>query len=185
LVNTMFFRNGIMKMLAEKNNQAQLDVVFNLLIYSLLFVFVILSFRYQYFLLNYREWGDESETIVTAKMMAAGMKLYSEIFNQHGPLTFLPGVLAEKLGGFGVRGHRVSIALLQILAIFSIYKAPALNSASQRIITSVASALVILVFMPDFFGHMYKYQTIAGILLVVILSQYTIAASHGKRSEGW
>ena len=157
-------------------NQSKFELFFDAAIYLLLFVFVVLSFRYQYLLLNYREWGDESETIVAAKMMASGMKLYSEIFNHHGPLTFLPGVLTEKLGDFGVLGHRVSVALLQALAILSIYKSPALRCESQKILASVASVTIFLVFMPDIFGHMYKYQTIAGILLVVILSQYTIPA---------
>ncbi|WP_413903977.1 hypothetical protein [Candidatus Skiveiella danica] len=36
--------------------------------------------------MNYIEWGDESETIVVAKMIAAGERLYSQIFNHHGPL---------------------------------------------------------------------------------------------------
>lgn len=162
--------------LAERKGWTKLDLGFDAVIYILLFLFAALSFRYQYLLLNYRVWEDESETIVAAKMMAAGMTLYSEIFNHHGPLTFLPGVLAEQFGDFGILGHRVSIALLQILAILSIYKSPALKSESQKILASVASATVILVFMPDIFGHMYKYQTIAGILLVVILSQYTVPA---------
>jgi hypothetical protein len=52
------------------------DLVFDAAIYILLLLFAALSFRYQYLLLNYRQWGDESETIVAAKMMAAGMKLY-------------------------------------------------------------------------------------------------------------
>ncbi|CAJ0693531.1 hypothetical protein [Ralstonia mannitolilytica] len=172
----MLLKNKMIFGVAERKDSTKLDLVFDVAIYILFFVFAVLSFRYQYLLLNYREWGDESETIVAAKMMAAGMKLYSEIFNHHGPLTFLPGVLAEKFGDFGVLGHRVSVALLQVLAILSIYKSPALRFESQRILASVACATVILVFMPDIFGHMYKYQTIVGILLVVILSQYTIPA---------
>lgn len=172
----MLLKNKMIFGVAERKDSTKLDLVFDVAIYILFFVFAVLSFRYQYLLLNYREWGDESETIVAAKMMAAGMKLYSEIFNHHGPLTFLPGVLAEKFGDFGVLGHRVSVALLQVLAILSIYKSPALRFESQRILASAACATVILVFMPDIFGHMYKYQTIVGILLVVILSQYTIPA---------
>lgn len=161
---------------AERSGRPKSDLIFDVAIYLLLFLFAALSFRYQYLLLNYREWGDESETIVAAKMMTSGMKLYSDIFNHHGPLTFLPGMLTGKFGDFGVFGYRVSVALLQVLAILSIYKSPALRFESQRILASVASATVILVFMPDIFGHMYTYQTIAGILLVVILSQYTIPA---------
>ena len=57
------------------------NLILNIGIYVLIFLFILLSLRYQYFLLEYMEWGDESETIVTSKMMVAGMKLYSEIFN--------------------------------------------------------------------------------------------------------
>lgn len=170
----MWRKKGMILELAEKKGWVKLDLVIEVLLYTFLIIFAALSLRYQYLLLNYVQWGDESETIVAVKMMASGMKLYSEIFNHHGPLTFLPGVLAEKFGDFGVFGHRVYIALLQGLAILAIYKSPALINNSQRILASVASATVLLVFMPDIFGHMYTYQTLAGILLVIILSQYTI-----------
>lgn len=169
-------KNHITLVMTKRKDLIKPDSIFDVVTYILFFVFAALSLRYQYLLLNYREWGDESETIVTAKMMAAGMKLYSEIFNHHGPLTFLPGLIAEKFGDFGIRGHRVSIAILQVLAILSIYKSPVLRTDSQRILAFVASATVILIFMPTIFGHMYKYQTIAGILLVIIISQYTLPA---------
>lgn len=146
----------------------------DILFYSLFFVFLLLGIRYQYLLLNYREWGDESETIVAAKMLAVGMRLYSEVFNHHGPLTFFSGVLLEKFGDFGVRGHRVPIAIMQVMAVVSIYKAPFLILRMQRLLAVIGSVLMILMVMPDIFGHMYKYQTIAGILLVVLLSQYTL-----------
>lgn len=166
----------LLKKAVTYGSHSKSDLALDAAMYLLLFLFAALSFRYQYLLLNYKEMGDESETIVTAKMMVAGMKLYSEIFNHHGPLTFLPGVLTEKFGDFGVLGHRVPIALLQILAILSIYKSPALRFESQRILASIVSATLVLVSMPDIFGHVYIYQTLAGILLVVVLSQFTIPA---------
>lgn len=152
------------------------DRLLNLAVYTLFFIFALFSLRYQIFLLNYREWGDESETIVTAKMMAAGWRLYSEIFNHHGPLTFLPGLLVEKIGDFGVSAHRIPIALLQIIAIVCLYKSPIVKNFLIRVVVSVAAATMILLFMPEIYGHMYKYQTIAGILLLIILSQYTLPA---------
>lgn len=145
-------------------------------IYTLFLIFAVLGIRYQVLLLNYKEWGDESETIVAAKMMAAGMKLYSEIFNHHGPLTFLPGLFIEKLGSFGVREHRIPIALLQIFAIIAIYKSPLIKDGVIRVCLSVVAATMILVLMPEIFGHMYKYQTIVGLLLIMVLSQYTLPA---------
>lgn len=170
----MFFNGKIKNILSENKNYNKFNHRLNLFIYCLFFIFCVLCLRYQYFLLNYREWGDESETIVAAKMMFSGMKLYSEIFNHHGPLTFLPGLLTELFGNFSVRGNRVSIAILQILAILSIYHSPLLTSTLQKIITSAISALIILVYLPDDLGHTYQYQPITGIFIVVILSQYVL-----------
>ena len=159
-----------------KNKQFNFDVFYNWLIYLLFFLFIILSLRYQFFLLNYRTWEDESETIVAAKMMASGMYLYSEIFNHHGPLTFLPAFVLEQFGEFEVIEHRVLIAFFQFIAIFSIYKTPILNSVLQKIIVTIISSVIVLGFLPDIFGHMYKYQTIAGIFLTIIFAQYVIPA---------
>lgn len=154
--------------------QITLSILKKTIFYLLLASFIALSIRHQYLLLSYREWGDESETIVAAKMMASGMKLYSEIFNHHGPLTFLPGVLTEKFGNFGVVGHRIFISALQIASILAIYTSPIFKSKWVRLLASVTSATFILSYLPDIFGHMYKYQTITGILIAIILVQYTI-----------
>ncbi len=149
---------------------------FEILLWVLFAIFAFFCLKYQYLLLNYMEWGDESETIVTAKMMSAGMKLYSEIFNHHGPLTFLPGLITESFGNFGVVGHRVSIAIFQLVAIISLFLSPVLKSRYQRIFSVVFCFVVILVYLPSVYGHMYKYQTIVGIFLVIILSLYSIPA---------
>lgn len=155
-----------------------------LVVYGLFLVFSLLALRYQFLLLSYREWMDESETIVAAKMMASGLRLYSEVFNHHGPLTFLSGLIVETIGDFSVRGHRVPIAIMQILAIVAIYRSPVARGGVARVCLAVAAAVVMLFFMPDIFGHMYKYQTVAGLLLVIILSQYTIPAIYSPNLLG-
>lgn len=159
-----------------QGGRARAEILFSVAANALFLFFVALCFRHQYLLLSYKEFGDESETIVAAKMIASGMRLYSEVFNHHGPLTFLPGVLTEKLGDFGVRGHRVSIAVLQALSIVSIYTSPALKFKWERVLACVASATLVLAYLPDTFGHMYLYQTIAGLFLTIILAQYSIPA---------
>ncbi|SHO55536.1 hypothetical protein [Vibrio quintilis] len=140
----------------------------------LLLIFALFSFRYQFLLLNFQQWGDESETIVTAKMMAAGIKLYSEIFNHHGPLTFLPGLIVEKTGDYSINVHRIPIALLQIMAVFSVYRSPIIKGTWQRVIISIVVSTVMLIYMPRIFGHTYIYQTLAGLLLIVLLSLYAL-----------
>lgn len=137
-------------------------------------VFVVLAIRYQIKLLDYLVFGDEAETIVAAKMMVSGQKLYSEIFNHHGPLTFLPGMLLELFGDFGVSAHRVPIAIFQILAVASIYFSPLLNDAFTRKAYAITISSVILLFFPELFGSMYMYQVMAGLIIVVVLAQYTL-----------
>lgn len=157
-----------------KLNSKLSNVVFWLVL--LLCGFMIL--RYQLRLLNYFEWGDESETIVTAKMMASGFKLFSEVFNMHGPLSFLPSMVLEKFGSFGIAGHRSLIIALQWLALASIYFSPMLNFTHRliRVCLVFVLASVYVIYLPDFFGHTYLYQVIAGLLLVILLSQYTFPA---------
>lgn len=153
-----------------KNPQKKFDYL-SLLLFG---IFILLAIRYQIKLLHYMEWGDESETIVAAKMIAANSSLYSQVFNHHGPLTFLPGFLLEKLENFGVAGHRVPIAILQIIAICSIYFSPLLKNGFTKYLYTAIVVTVMLLFLPKVFGHMYKYQVLAGLLLVIILAQYTL-----------
>ncbi len=149
-------------------------------IFFILFLFLIL--RYQIKLLDYKEWPDESETIVTAKLIASGKKLYSEIHKTHGPLIYLPGILIEKLSNFGVHTHRIFTLLLQLIALISIYFSPLLNSKLIKRIYTVISASFILLFLPKFYGHTYIFQSMAGLFLIIILSQYTLPSlTHYKK----
>lgn len=150
-------------------------------IYIMFVVFSIFAIRYQYLLLNYMVWGDEAETIVTAKMMFSGMKLYSEIFNHHGPLTFFTGLIVEAFGGVGVVAHRIPIAIMQFLAIVIIYKSPLIKDSVVKIFISIFISTMILLFIPNVFGHMYKYQTISGLIIMIVISLYTIPVIYNDK----
>lgn len=147
---------------------------FDFFVAVVLAVFVVVAIRYQIKLLDYLAFGDEAETIVAAKMMASGKKLYSEIFNHHGPLTFLPGMLLELFGNFGISVHRVPIAIFQILAVVSIYFSPLLDNVFTRKTYAVTATAVMLLFFPELFGSMYMYQAMAGLIVVMVLAQYTL-----------
>ena len=159
-----------------QSRQEKTERLLNGFLLAVLALFVLLAIRYQYFLLRHIEWGDESETVVTAKMMAAGQRLYSEIFNHHGPLTFLSGVVLESFGNFGVRAHRVPVALLQCAGLLSIYFSPLFSSKSVKIGCTVFAASVMLLYFPELLGHMYTYQAITGAFLLIILFLYTFPA---------
>lgn len=143
---------------------------------ALFILFLFLGVRYQIKLLDYLVFGDETETIVASKMMAAGMSLYSEIFNHHGPMTFFSGYFIELIGDHGVRAHRIPIVLLQIVSMVCVYFSPIFRDTNTRIIYTILASTVMLILLPDLFGSMYLYQNIAGLFTVIILAQYTLPA---------
>jgi hypothetical protein len=68
-------------------------------------------------LLHLFPWEDEYETIVVARMLAAGGRLYMDVFDQHGPLTFLPGYVLGRFGLASVVAYRLFMLALQFGAI--------------------------------------------------------------------
>jgi len=146
--------------------------------YIYIFLACLVAFflvRYQIRLFDYFQWDDESETIVTAKMMAHGYRLYSEVFNNHGPLVFLPGMVLECFGSFGIKEHRIFIALLQWVAFGSIFFSPLLKNTDKYLrLTYVAIiGTIALVYLPLLsLSHTYTYQVFAGLVTTIILAQY-------------
>ena len=146
---------------------------------GLIAIFSTIIVRYQLQLLNYLEWGDEVTHIISVKLINSGSELYSQIHELHGPLTFLPGLLVEKINHhFGVWAYRIPIMLLQWLALISLYFSPLFKKQSLflRLTYCVAAATVMLIYFADIFGHTYLFQVIAGLFFIIILSQYTLPA---------
>jgi hypothetical protein len=155
-------------------NLSQNNKFFSFFIWSIFWTSLLLFFRYQFYLLSYKEWPDESDTIVTAKLVVSGLKLYSEIGNIHGPLTFAPSIILEKISSFGIQGHRAIIVGMQFIALLSTYYSPVLkNKLAAKFFVIFLIGLLCLVF-PKFYGHTYIYQNIAGIFAIIILVQYLI-----------
>jgi len=142
--------------------------------YILLFIGMILIVRYQLRLIHLVEWGDESETIVVTKMMAAGYRLYTEVYNNHGPLVFLPGFIISSLGKYGISVYRLPIVFLQICALLSVYYSPIFISKAYRNYFTLIFGTVMIIFLPKIYGHTYLYQVISGLFVVITLMMYSI-----------
>ena len=148
--------------------------VLSLLIAAFFAGYLLLIVRYQVKLLDFQEAEDESETIVAAKMIAHGDTLYSDIFNQHGPLTFLPGVILESFGDFAIKDHRIFIMLLQLLALAALFYSPVLKNLTSRYLYTALAGTIMVVYLKQIYAHTYLYQNIAGLLLMIILAQDTL-----------
>lgn len=151
--------------------------------YILLLVGMILVVRYQFRLIHLVEWGDESETIVVTKMMAAGYRLYTEVYNNHGPLVFLPGLIISSLGKYGISVYRLPIVALQIASILSVFFSPIFLNKTYRNYFTLIFSTVMVIFLPRIYGHTYLYQVISGLLVIVSLMLYSIPSIMNLKSN--
>lgn len=145
---------------------------------------IILVIRYQYHLLAYLEWEDEVTHIISSKLIVSGLRLYSEIYELHGPLTLLSGILLELiLPASDVATHRIPIAILQWCALFSLFYSPIIKACSYwtRLIYCIGVATFINVYLSDIFGHTYLFQNISGYFIIIILALYTLPSLYYKK----
>ena len=131
---------------------------------------------YQFQMLYFREWGDESETIVGARMISSGQILYSEIFNHHGPYTFVLALALESLGNFSVVAHRVPIMILQWIFIISVYFSPNLKRRDVKLLCAMSVAGALSLGMIVTLLNTNTYQVTVGLLLGIALVQFVIPA---------
>jgi hypothetical protein len=131
----------------------------------------------QYKLINYLVWEDEFETIVASRMMAEGLVLFKEIFNQHGPLTFLISLLLEIIGFNSFNNYRLTIIIIQIAIFISFAFSPIIKHKFTKLMALIIVASYILLVTPDLYGHTYTYQNLAGLILMLLLSQFIIPKS--------
>lgn len=158
---------------------------FDWAVFIVFIFFVFIAIRYEIRIWNYLEWGDESETIVAAKMIISGMKLYSDFFNHHGPLTFLPGIITEFFGGHSIRAHRMTISFLQLITAISLYYSPLITNRLVSKIVLVISAYLALGYYVDIMGQTYMYQVLAGFMLIIIFSSYVLPELMNVRNSKW
>lgn len=140
---------------------------------------VVISFAYfiqLYKLLHSLEFGDEYETIITARMLANNIPLYTGVFNHHGPLTFFSGFIIELFGEFDVWVHRIPIAVLQLYLIYCILNTCIIDNYIYKLVYAFICINVIVVILPSHFrfGNMYLYQNICGLLAAVSMIKYVI-----------
>lgn len=129
------------------------------------------------------EWGDESETIIVTKMMASGQRLYTDIYNNHGPLVFLPGFLISKMGDYFIDVYRWIPMVLQWISLLAIYCSPLFQTIKQRVFSTIILGSVMVYFFPLIYGHTYLYQTISGLFMIIAMVQYILPTlMHNKTS---
>lgn len=116
------------------------------------------------------EFGDETMVLVTARQIAAGDRLYDDIFSQWGPGTIAIAWLAKAFGADSFVGFRVPVLLLQIFATASILLSRVWQHRTQGFIAAAVFAFVTSALGPIWLGHMLLYTTVGGYLVTVSIA---------------
>lgn len=136
-------------------------------LYLVFLIWMVIVIRRQAELRFLVEWGDESETIIVTKMMASGQRLYTEIYNNHGPLVFLPGFIISKMGDYFIEVYRWIPIVLQWLSLISIYFSPLFSTVKQRVFSTIVLGSIMVHYLSLIYGHTYLYQTISGLFMII------------------
>ena len=143
--------------------------------YSFIFsIFILLIIHYIGKLLFFKGLEEESETIVAGMMIADGQKLYSDIFQNHGVLTYFPSLLIHKIYHLNFLGHRIFMMALELLGLLSIYFSPLLKNDLQKKVYVVLVATFTLTFLSRFYLHTYIYFSIAAFIVLILMSLYVL-----------
>jgi hypothetical protein len=136
--------------------------------------------------LSLLDFGDETEHIVGARMIAAGDRLYSTIFVNHGPLAYALNHLWLLLTGTrDVASHRLLSLGLFMLCAGAIFTSPALSQTRARLYALTLFLVPLGVFYVPTTLHMVMYQSIGGALLTIELALFSMPAVFGRTPPGW
>ncbi|SIN79811.1 hypothetical protein [Salinivibrio sp. ES.052] len=130
-------------------------------------------------IIDYRLWGDEAETIVTAKMMVNGKSLYSEIFNHHGPMTFFLGYVIEHFGNASIEVYRSVIYSLQFLILAFIFL-DSNKGYNEKLITMLGFSAIIWGWGAEILASVYQYQTLCGLILFGVFYFSLLPSLNGR-----
>lgn len=131
--------------------------------------------------LLYFEFGDESEKLVGAQLMAEGWRLYKDFFAHHGPL---PYAIAQQYTQWVSASDFTQIRWLNVGLVVataaSIFFSPAFRHIAARawatglFVVMISSVWILIA------THTVIYQAICGFLLTIVLMQLVLPALEGR-----
>ena len=142
-------------------------------IFSVLLLIASLAvyLRLAIILLNGPDFQDETEKLVGAWMIHDGMRLYKDMFDHHGPFSYIIAHLFYAVtGSRDVANYRLIPLAFSLLSLFAILRTSAIQSLSARLIAASLMALGLAATQANYGLMLGMYQIYAGHLLVCALS---------------
>jgi len=151
--------------------------------------FILIASTYLYLaikLMGGLDFNDETEKYIAAQLLTKGHKIYSEIFLQHGPTSYMLSHFFHLLFGFnGLAAPRAIPIGLSFLAVLSVMASPALTHLRYRFFAGSILISGLLATQAIFALVQAMYQVYAGYFFIVVFSIFLIPLIVGSKIRPW
>lgn len=126
------------------------------------------------------DFNDETEKLITAKLIESGLRIYKDIFVQHGPVSYMLSHIFYKIyPSHNLAPYRLIPIVLSLLALTSLMLSPLFTQRHSRIIAGILFLFGLSAFQVYYAMVMTMYQTYAGYFYVIALSLFIIPFALG------
>lgn len=132
------------------------------------------------------DFNDETEKLLASELMRHGLRLYKDIFVQHGPFVYMLSHLFDVLTGNNeLYWPRVIPIALSLLSVAAVAASPLWHGMRTRVVTATLTLWSYLFLLAIYSLVMTMYQVYAGYLFVIPLSLSFLPALFGIRLQRW
>ena len=136
--------------------------------------------------LEFPLYGDETEKILAARMIAGGQRLYGDVFAHHGPLNYLLAHIAASAApaaevGDNVAPYRAMQVLVACLGMATLWGSVAPRTVLEKRYFIALTMLLYGAYFLNIRAYLLLYHAIGGLLFANILFLFCVPAALGRR----
>lgn len=121
------------------------------------------------------DFNDETEKLITARLIDSGLLLYKDIFVQHGPVSYMLSHIFYKIyPSHSLAPYRLIPIFLALLSLASIITSPIFKSQRARLTAGILFIFGLAAFQVDYAFVMTMYQPYGGFFFIIALTIFII-----------
>ncbi len=132
------------------------------------------------------DFNDETEKLITVKLIASGLRLYKDIFVQHGPTSYMLSHIFYKIyPSHSLAPYRLIPIALSLLATISLVISPLFSKKRTGLIAGILFLFGLSAFQVYYAFVMTMYQVYGGYFYTISLALFIIPFVFGIDLKPW
>jgi hypothetical protein len=133
------------------------------------------------------DFNDETEKLIVARLLVdKGLRLYKEVFVQHGPVAYIPShILNALIPNHSLAFSRIIPIILSLLSLGAIMASPLFTIKRSQLFAGTLFLSGLIFFQAHYGLVMNMYQVYAGYFIVIPLALFIIPFSIGIVVKPW